>query len=50
LVESRVFAEKKFRWLKDAPRLLETLMIVRAVSLEPMQSCSTIASKLERHK
>ena len=47
LVESRVFAEKKFRWLKDAPGLAEALMIVRAVSLEPMQTCSAIALKLE---
>jgi len=47
LVESRVFAEKKFRWLKDAPRLSEALTIVRTVSLEPMQTCSAISSKLE---
>jgi len=50
LTESQVFAEKKFRWLKDAPGLPEALMIVRAVSLEPMQTCSTIASRLERRK
>jgi len=50
LVESQVFAEKKFRWLKDAPGLPEALMIVRTVSLEPMQTCSAIASKLEREK
>jgi len=50
LTESRVFAEKKFRWLKDAPGLPEALMIVRAVSLEPMQTCSTIASRLERRR
>jgi len=50
LVESRVFAEKKFRWLKDAPGLPEALMIVKLVSLEPMQTCSAIASKLERQR
>jgi len=48
LVESQVFAEKKFRWLKDAPRLSQALMIVRTVSLEPMQTCSAIALKLEK--
>jgi len=50
LVESRVFAEKKFRWLKDAPGLPEALMIVRTVSLEPMQTCSAITLKLERRR
>ena len=50
LVESRVFAEKKFRWLKDAPRLTEALTIVRTVSLEPMQTCSAISSKMERRR
>jgi len=50
LVESRVFAEKKFRWLKDAPGLPEALMIVETVSSESMQTCSAIASKLERRR
>lgn len=50
LAESRVFAEKKFRWLKGAPGLLEVLVIVRAASLEPMQTCSAIASRLEKWK
>jgi len=50
LAESRVFAEKKFRWLKDAPGLLEVSVIVRATSLEPMQTSSAIASRLEKWK
>ena len=50
LAESRVIAEKKFRWLKDAPGLFEVATIIRTVSLEPMQSCSTISSKLEKRR
>lgn len=50
LAESRFFAEKKFRWLKDTPGLPQVVMIVRTVSLEPMQTCSTIALKLRKYR
>jgi len=48
LAESRVFAEKKFRWLKHGPGLVQALAIVRTVSLEPMATCSVIALRLEK--
>lgn len=48
LVEYRVLDEKQFRWFKHAPGLQQAVAIVKVVSSEPKQTCSTIVSKLQR--